>query len=304
MPSDTAAPVVSKKPSWLKVKVPAGENYLWLLEQRKSLKLATVCEEARCPNIGECWESGTATFMLMGDTCTRGCKFCNIKTSHKPPSLDPDEGTKLAETLMHMGLSYVVLTTVDRDDLIDQGSLHIKDCIQQVQTSNPDLLIEILMPDFQGKAELIQNVVDANPAVIAHNIETVARLQKKVRDRRAGYEQSLSVLRYTKQQNPAIYTKSSIMLGLGEVEAEVEICMQDLRAAKVDFLTLGQYLKPRTGLLDVIEYVPPEQFDYYKAMADSYGFLFTASGPLVRSSYKASEVFIQGILHSRPKQRS
>jgi len=288
--------IAQAKPNWLKAPIPQGEKYTWILEQRKKQQLATVCEEARCPNLGECWSSGTATFMVMGDTCTRACRFCNVKTNHHPPELDQQEPEKLAATLQSMGLSYVVLTTVDRDDLPDQGAEHIKLCIETVQSQNPELLIEILMPDFRGEESLIATVARAEPAVLAHNVETVARLQKRVRDRRAGYEQSLKVLRYAKTVNPFLYTKSSLMLGLGETEGEVEQAMEHLVEAGVSFLTLGQYLKPRVGFLDVVEYIHPDQFLAYKEMADRIGFLHTASGPLVRSSYKASEVFVQGLL--------
>ena len=286
----------TKKPSWLKVPLPSGRKYQWLKEKRSSLKLATVCEEALCPNIGECWSSGTATFMLMGDTCTRGCRFCAIKTSKKPPPLDPLEPINLAQTLEQMKLDYAVLTTVDRDDLIDQGSLHIKKCVEEISLHNPELLIEVLIPDFRGEEALVENVCQARPAVIAHNIETVERLTKRVRDRRAGYRQSLNVLQYVKTKHPEIFTKSSIMLGWGESEAEVLAAFSDLRAVDVDFLTIGQYLRPKLSLLQVDEYVRPEKFKFYEQKALEYGFKYVASGPLVRSSYKAGEYFLRSII--------
>ncbi len=286
----------TQKPPWLKVRLPAGEKYAWIRKQSQELKLATVCEEARCPNIGECWSSGTATFMIMGDTCTRGCKFCNVKTDKAPPPLDCNEPAKLAATINKMGLSYIVLTSVDRDDLADQGSNHVAACISAVKSSNPELLVEMLMPDFQGKPDLIDHVALSQPHVLAHNIETVERLTRKVRDRRAGYAQSLAVLKQIKERHPSIYTKSSIMLGLGETEDEVITAFADLRKAGVDFLTIGQYLQPRTGLLNVVEYVTPAQYKKLEGIGLEHGFKYVASGPLVRSSYKAGEFFISSII--------
>lgn len=285
-----------KKPSWLKVKIPSGEKYKWIKEQRSRLKLATVCEEANCPNIGECWSAGTATFMVMGDTCTRGCSFCSVKTSRQPAALDNFEPIKLATTLRHMALDYVVLTTVDRDDLADQGALHIRSCIETVQEYNPKLKVEILMPDFRGETKLVDQVIAAKPAVLAHNVETVERLTKKVRDKRAGYQQSLNVLKHIKRQEPKAYTKSSLMVGLGETTEEIIQAMQDLRAVGTDFLTIGQYLKPNTRKMNVETYIHPETFEYYKQEGLNMGFRYVASGPLVRSSYKAAEQFIYGML--------
>ena len=227
------------------------------------MKLATVCEEARCPNIGECWASGTATFMVMGDSCTRGCRFCSVMTKKYPDPLDPLEPLKLAETLQELFLDYVVITTVDRDDLEDQGACHIRACIEKVQELNSTMLVEILMPDFQGQLDLVAEIIQAQPTVYAHNIETVERLTPRVRDRRAGYQQSLDVLDYIKKQNKTNYTKSSIMLGLGESEAETLQTMRDLRSIDVDFLTLGQYLRPSLHQLKVIEYIHPDVFDFF-----------------------------------------
>ncbi len=281
------------KPPWLKVRFPAGETYNWIRDKSRNLKLSTVCEEAQCPNIGECWNSGTATFMLMGDTCTRGCRFCSVNTSRIPPALDASEPIKLAETIEKMKLSYVVLTTVDRDELQDQGASHIARCIRSVQRRNPELLIEILMPDFRGETDLLQQVIDAQPAVLAHNLETVRRLTSRVRDPRAGYEQSLQVLKNLKTQGVGAYTKSSLMLGLGEEQEEILQAMEDLRQVGVNFLTLGQYLQPTRKHLKVEQYLPPETFEELAEEGRRMGFDYVASGPLVRSSYRAAEFFIE-----------
>ena len=208
---------------------PGGKRYSWIKKSVANLKLSTVCEEANCPNIGECWNGGTATFMLMGDTCTRGCRFCAVKSAKSPGALDSEEPKNLAETVNKMDLKYVVLTTVDRDDLPDQGAAHIARCIRSTQRACPDMLIEMLMPDFQGKTELVQQVINARPAVLAHNLETVRSLTPIVRDARAGYDQSLQVLRYLKQNCPQGYTKSSLMLGVGESRAETLRAMEELR---------------------------------------------------------------------------
>ena len=290
---------LARKPSWLKVAIPSGEKYHFIKQKRKSLNLATVCEEARCPNIGECWSSGTATFMVMGDSCTRGCRFCSVITKKYPEQLDPLEPLKLAETLAQMNLDYVVITTVDRDDLVDQGAQHIRDCIEKVQEFNPDMLVEILMPDFRGELGLVDKIIDSRPAVMAHNIETVERLTARVRDRRATYRQSLRVLEYIKNKNLMHYTKSSIMLGFGESKKEVLQTMNDLRGVGVDFFTLGQYLRPTKHQLEVNEYVLPSVFDFYRDEGLKMGFRYVASGPLVRSSYKAAEFFLRSIIREK-----
>ena len=287
---------IAKKPRWLKVAIPSGEKYHFIKQKRKRLKLATVCEEARCPNIGECWSSGTATFMVMGDTCTRGCRFCSVMTKKYPEPLDPLEPLNLGETLSQMNLDYVVITTVDRDDLVDQGAEHIRLCIEKIQELNPNMLIEILMPDFRGNLQLVDKVHHANPAVMAHNIETVEKLTPCVRDKRAGYRQSLKILEYIKKKDAIQYTKSSIMLGFGEEQEEVLQTMSDLRNVGVDFLTLGQYLRPTNHQLKVSQYIPPAIFDFYRNEGLKIGFKYVASGPLVRSSYKASEFFIKSII--------
>jgi lipoic acid synthetase len=286
------------KPDWLKVKVPQGERYTWIRGQARTLNLHTVCEEARCPNIGECWQGGTATFMLMGDTCTRGCRFCSVKTAKQPGALDAQEPLHIAETIRAMGLDYVVLTTVNRDDLPDQGSAHIAETIRRTQLANPDLLIEVLIPDFQGDSACLERIVAAQPAVLAHNVETVPRLTAAVRDPRAGFAQSLRVLEQAKRlaeraDSPVpLRTKSSLMLGLGETQMEVLDSLRALRGVGVDFLTLGQYLQPDKWNLPVVEYVPPERFAALEQEGLSMGFRYVASGPLVRSSYRAAEYFI------------
>ena len=283
----------AKKPPWLKVPFPGGERYSWIKKSARNLKLHTVCEEANCPNIGECWNGGTATFMLMGDTCTRGCRFCAVNSSNNPGILDAEEPKKLSETVKKMDLKYVVLTTVNRDDLLDQGAAHIARCIRSTKRACPDMLIEILIPDFQGKIELVQKVINAQPADLAHNLETVRRLTHIVRDARAGNDQSLRVLRYLKQNCPQGYTKSSLMLGVGESRKETIKAMKDLREVGVDFLTIGQYLQPSKRHLKVKKYVPPEEFDELAELGDIMGFEYVASGPLVRSSYKAAEYYIE-----------
>ena len=291
--STTTNILSAKKPPWLKVPFPGGERYSWIKKRAANLNLSTVCEEANCPNIGECWNGGTATFMLMGDTCTRGCRFCSVKSAKNPGALDPEEPKKLAETVNNLALKYVVLTTVDRDDLPDQGASHIARCIRSTQRACPEMLIEMLMPDFQGKTELVQQVINARPAVLAHNLETVRSLTGKVRDSRASYDQSLDVLRYLKQQCPDGYTKSSLMLGVGESRTETLQAMKDLRDVGVDFLTIGQYLQPSKKHLKVEKFMHPDEFDELALQGDKMGFVYVASGPLVRSSYKAAEFYIE-----------
>ena len=283
----------SKKPPWLKVPFPGGDRYSWIKSRSTRLNLSTVCEEANCPNIGECWNGGTATFMLMGETCTRGCRFCAVKSAKYPPALDADEPSKLAGTIKKMNLNYVVLTTVNRDDLPDQGASHIALCIKATQRTTPRLLIEMLMPDFRGEIELVQQIIDASPAVLAHNLETVRRLTPEVRDYRADYDQSLEVLRYLKTNCPEGYTKSSLMLGLGESRREILQAMQDMRNAGVDFLTIGQYLQPTRKHLKVLKFLHPDEFNELGQIGDKMGFDYVASGPLVRSSYKAAEFYIE-----------
>ncbi|MBS3131746.1 lipoyl synthase [Candidatus Woesearchaeota archaeon] len=286
------------KPSWLKIRPPT-ETYPKVREIIRSHSLHTVCQESHCPNMSECWSGGTATFMVMGDTCTRGCKFCAVKTGNPMKKLDHDEPKKLAQAIKELGLfEYIVITSVDRDDLEDQGSGHFAECIKEVKNAHPGIIVEVLIPDFRGRIDLLKKIVEAKPDVIAHNIETVESLQRKVRDVRANYAQSLSVLENVKKLNPKIYTKSSIMLGLGEKKEEVIKAMQDLRAINTDIITFGQYLRPSSWHLPVIEYVPPEKFKYYEQSAKSTGFLYCAAGPFVRSSYRAGELFMKGRIES------
>jgi lipoyl synthase len=282
-----------KKPAWLKIKIPSGENYLKIKNHKDQLHLNTVCQEANCPNMGDCWTSGTASFMLMGDTCTRACRFCAVNTSRSPAPLDPDEPQKLTATLKDLNLQYIVLTTVDRDDLPDQGAEHIAKCVRKILESLPDLLIEVLIPDFQGKTELLDIVAKSGAVVISHNLECPRNLTPLVRDKRASYEQSLQVLDYIKKTYPHIYTKSSLMLGLGETVQEVTESMKDLRDINTDFLTLGQYLQPTKNKLPVKEYIHPDQFDRYHEEGLLLGFDYVASGPLVRSSYQAAEHYLK-----------
>jgi len=284
------------KPSWLKVRPPAGEKYQNIKSMLAKLNLATVCQEARCPNIAECWGGGTATFMLMGEVCTRGCKFCAVKTGNPRGKIDNDEPYKVGYAIAKMDLEYVVITSVDRDDLPDEGSGHFAKTIEVIKSERPEMIVEILTPDFKGKRQLIETLVRAKPDVFAHNIETVERLQKKVRDPRAGYQQSLSVLKMIKEMNSKMYTKSSIMLGLGEQDDEVLQTLKDLRAVGCDVVTFGQYLQPTKRHLPVIDFVTPEKFQEWQEIAEFMGFLYVASGPLVRSSYKAGEYFIKGVI--------
>ena len=287
------------KPPWLKVRAPQGENYTRIKNMLGDLKLATVCQEAKCPNMGECWSGGTATFMLMGEVCTRGCKFCHIKTGNPKGKLDPLEPEKVAYSIAQMDLHYVVITSVDRDDLPDQGSNHFARTIRTIKKLAPELIVEILTPDFRGDRECINTVVDAGPDVFAHNVETVERLQKKVRDPRAGYAQTLSVLSMIKERSPKTYTKTSVMLGLGETDDEVLQTLKDLRGVGCDVVTFGQYLQPTPRHLKVEEYVTPEKFAHWQKTAEGMGYLYVASGPLVRSSYRAGEFFMKGIIEKQ-----
>ncbi|UCF80931.1 MAG: lipoyl synthase [Acidobacteriota bacterium] len=282
---------VSSKPAWLKVRPPSGERYFELKRRLRGLRLATVCEEAHCPNASECWGGGTATFMLMGDTCTRGCRFCAV-TSGRTAVLDPKEPDRVAEAVAEMELRYAVITSVNRDDLPDGGGAHFAETIRAVRARNPKTLVEVLIPDFQGDRRSLDLVLNAAPDVAGHNLETVERLTPRVRDRRASYRRSLAVLEHLKNSSsaePASLTKSSLMLGLGETREEVLQAMRDLRAVGVDILTLGQYLRPTRRHLPVAEYVAPGQFEALRRAALAEGFLYAAAGPLVRSSYRAGE---------------
>jgi lipoic acid synthetase len=283
------------KPAWLRVKAPSGEKYVKVKSLLKGLQLHTVCEEAQCPNSAECWGGGTATIMILGDVCTRGCRFCAVKSGNPEGRVDPDEPRKVAAALAELEIKYAVLTSVDRDDLQDGGAGQYARTISAIKEMRPDIIVEALIPDFSGDERAMARVVEAGPDVIGHNIETVERLTPRVRDRRSTYRQSLTVLGKIKRVNPRIYTKSSIMLGLGETEEEVLKSFIDLREVGVDLLTIGQYLRPSEWHIPVSDYVPPERFERYRELAQARGFLYTASGPLVRSSYRAGEFFIEAL---------
>ena len=292
-----------KLPPWLKISLPTGERqarYGRLKSRSRQLKLHTVCEEAQCPNIGECWGGGTATFMVMGDICTRGCRFCAVNTRRAGAPLDPAEPANVASAIAELELDYVVVTSVDRDDLPDGGAGHFAACIREIRAASPATMIEVLVPDFRGDHAQIDTVVDAGPEVIAHNVECVERLQDKVRDPRASYAQSLAVLARFKERDPSRFTKSSIMVGVGETDDEIVQTMRDLRAVGVDFLTIGQYLKPSGKHLPIERFATPDEFAAWERAGLELGFTYVASGPLVRSSYKAGEFFIrQAVTESR-----
>lgn len=302
-PSEARKITPLKKPEWLKIRPPAGENYTQIKQLLRDRGLHTVCEEARCPNVAECWSTGTATFMLGTEVCTRACRFCAIQTSRRPPPLDPDEPFKIAEAVAKLKLRYVVLTSVDRDDLADGGAEHFAKTIRELKRLDPALVVEALVPDFRGDLKAVETIVDSGLDVYAHNIETVYRLQYRVRDPRAGYAQSLSTLDYakkyalTREGRTKLYTKSALMLGLGEENEELLQAFQDLRAHDVDVLTIGQYLRPSLSHLPVERYYSPEEFKELEIASMKTGFLYVASGPMVRSSYKAAEFFIEGLIH-------
>jgi lipoic acid synthetase len=300
MTNSTAVPAL-QKPEWLRTRMPVGkdaETYEHVKALTKNKMLHTICVEAKCPNIMECWSVGTATFLLMGDICTRYCRFCSTKSARQGISMLElaDEPHNLAKAVEEMKLEYVVLTSVDRDDLPDQGAGHFAKCIRAIKDSHPNVNVEVLIPDFRGNEECVKMIVDAGPEVIAHNIETPEELQSKVRDLRANYRQSLGVLATVKRLNPKIYTKSALMLGFSETDAQVEKSMDDLRAIGCDILTIGQYLRPSMRQLPVLKYVAPEKFREFQALGERKGFLYVASGPFVRSSYRAGEFFMKGIL--------
>lgn len=291
-------PVDRHKPAWLKATLPTGAKYQALKRTVEELRLHTVCQEALCPNVGECWTHGTLTVMILGSVCTRACKFCAVDTGNPRGIVDPEEPQRVAEAISRLGIRYVVLTSVDRDDLPDGGAAHFAATIRAIKAKAPGVLVEALTPDFQGDLKAVEAVLDAGPEVYAQNLETVRRLTPKVRDPRAGYEQTLKVLAHAKRYRPDILTKSSLMLGLGETEEEILEAMRDLRAAGVDILTLGQYLRPTPAHLPVARYVPPEDFKRYEAWGYELGFKEVFSGPLVRSSYRADRVFLEAT--SRP----
>ena len=277
------------RPSWLKMKIPSGENYVKVRKTLQKYNLHTVCEEASCPNVSECWGVGTATIMIMGDVCSRGCKFCNVETG-KPFELDQNEPENVAKAIKDWNLRYVVITSVCRDDLPDEGSAHFAKTIQCIKSECPNIVVESLIPDFSGNEKFIETIVKAKPNVMGHNIETVKRLSPTIRDLRANYNQSLKVLKYVKELDSSIFTKSSLMLGLGESEEEIIQTAQELRAVDVDIITLGQYLQPSLSHLSVKEFVTPEKFYQLKLDLKKLGFLHVESGPFVRSSFRASDV--------------
>ena len=279
----------SAKPAWLRAKAPSGAGFQGVKAIVKEHRLATVCEEAKCPNIGECWNAGTATIMLMGAVCTRACRFCSVDTGNPHGWLDADEPENAAHTVELMKLKYVVLTSVNRDDLADGGAGHYAACIRAIKRRNPQTAVEALTPDFQGVLKDVEIVIDSGLEVFAQNLETVRRLTHPVRDPRAGYEQTLRVLGHAKRHRPDVLTKSSLMLGLGETEQEVGEALDDLRAAGVDIVTLGQYLRPTMNHLPIQRFVSPAEFDAFREQALAKGFLECVSGPLVRSSYRAEQ---------------
>lgn len=290
-------------PLWLKVPIPKGRSFATLKQDVRELKLATVCEEAKCPNIGECWggkkSEATATIMLMGDTCTRGCRFCSVKTSRAPAPPDPMEPENTAEAISRWGLGYVVLTTVDRDDLTDGGAHHLAKTVQKIKEKAPQILVEVLGGDFRGDLDMALVLARSGLDVYAHNIETVEDLTPHVRDRRATYRQSLAILERAKQTRPSLVTKTSMMLGFGETDDQIMQTLKDLREIQCDVVTFGQYMRPTKRHMKVVEYVTPEKFDYWRDTALKMGFLYVASGPLVRSSYKAGEAFIENVIRKR-----
>lgn len=295
---------VTRLPSWLKTPIPSNTNYQTLKSDLRGLNLHTVCEEARCPNISDCWggsdkAAATATIMLMGDTCTRGCRFCSVKTSKAPGPLDPHEPEHTAEALARWGLGYVVLTSVDRDDLADGGANHFAQTVRKIKRKKPDMLVECLTGDYAGDLEMVGLVATSGLDVYAHNIETVEDLTPQVRDRRATFRQSLGVLEAAKRAKEGLITKTSIMLGLGETDQQIEAALSELRKVDVDVVTFGQYMRPTKRHMPVHEYVMPEVFERWRLRALEMGFLYCASGPLVRSSYKAGEAFIENVLKKR-----
>jgi lipoic acid synthetase len=284
------------KPSWLKTPIPTGETYFNIKRDLRGRKLYTVCEEAKCPNIGHCWNTNTATFMVLGEVCTRACRFCNVKTGNPEGWLDADEPRQVAESSAVMKLKYVVITMVDRDDLPDGGAAHVAQVIREVRALNPGIIIELLAGDFKGSTEALKVILAERPEVYAHNIETVERLSPRVRDARAKYRQSIEALGHVKKlADYRVFTKSAIMLGLGEEEEEVRSSLSDLREFGVEFINIGQYMRPSNKHLPIKRFAHPDEFERLKAYAESIGFLAVASAPLVRSSYKAHEYYAEAL---------
>ena len=281
---------IERKPTWLRVKSQNSSKYRELKTIVSDKKLHTVCEEAMCPNIQECWSHGTATFMLLGSVCTRACRFCAVDTGNPKGILDKDEPIKVANSIAHMNLKYAVLTSVNRDDLSDGGAEHFSHTVQAIKEKAPEVIVEALVPDFLGNKKSIEVLLNSNLEVFAQNLETVSRLTKRVRDPRAGYDQTLEVLSYAKQYSPSVITKTSLMFGLGETEEEILKTFDDIRETGVDVLTLGQYMRPTVNHLPVEKWYTPEEFEYFKDLAIEIGFLEVASGPMVRSSYRADRI--------------
>lgn len=288
---DSTDTQVQRKPPWLRARIPGGERFDAVKKNVAKHRLSTVCEESHCPNMGECWSSGTATIMLMGSVCTRACRFCAVDTGNPKGWLDQEEPANTANSVELMGLRYVVLTSVDRDDLVDGGASHYASCVRAIKSRTPDVVVEALTPDFNGDLAAVESVVDSGLHVFAQNIETVERLTERVRDPRAGYHKTLNVLEHAKQYRPDVLTKTSLMLGLGETREEILHTFDELRAIGIDIVTLGQYLRPTRNHLPVERYVPPEEFEELRTLGLEKGFLEVASGPLVRSSYRADKVF-------------
>ncbi|GAM87085.1 hypothetical protein ANO11243_051060 [Dothideomycetidae sp. 11243] len=299
----------TRLPSWLKTPIPSNNNFKKIKADLRGLNLHTVCEEARCPNISDCWggsdkAAATATIMLMGDTCTRGCRFCSVKTSRAPPPLDPHEPENTAEALRRWGLGYVVLTSVDRDDLADGGARHFAETIIKIKQKAPHILVEALTGDYGGDLDMVELVAKSGLDVYAHNVETVEELTPFVRDRRATFRQSLSVLKKAKDSKEGLITKTSIMLGLGETEDQIWAALKELRNIDVDVVTFGQYMRPTKRHMKVEEYITPDTFEMWRRRALDMGFLYCASGPLVRSSYKAGEAFIENVIKKRARKNA
>lgn len=288
-----------RKPSWLKVTLPSGPEFSRLKQRTSELGLNTVCEEARCPNIGECWkgEHATMTLMVLGDECTRRCRFCAVKTVERAAAPDPKEPENVAQAIAELGTGYVVITSVDRDDLEDGGSGHYAECVTRIRERSPKTIIETLIPDYAGQN--LATLMLAKPDVLGHNVEVVTRLQRKIRDPRCSFERSLETLREAKALEPNTLTKSSLMLGHGETHEEIVESLEMLRTADVDFVTLGQYLRPTPQHAPVMDFITPERFTEYEELGQQLGFLYTASGPLVRSSYRAGEFFAQRLIRQR-----
>lgn len=288
------------KPDWIKIRYRENENTNHISSLIGQFGLNSVCQSARCPNRSECWAAGTATFMIMGDTCTRGCRFCAIKTSPNPPALDPDEPERLSRAISELKLRYAVITSVDRDDLDDDGAGHYAECVRKVREKNPDTVVETLIPDFKGKRQAIRELVQSRPHVISHNLETVEGLTPEIRDLRASYSQSLGVLKAIRELGQGkIITKSGIMVGFGETKKEVIRTMENAREAGVEIFTIGQYLSPSDSHYPVKEFVTPRLFEEYEKIGYQLGFSFVASGPMVRSSFRAGEPFMKKIITAR-----